>query len=332
MQELIEFLKREMPNYAKDIKSDIGLLLSSIETTANTIKDAIPSLNKNYSKIGEYYSMSCRLKDIKEQLSEIENYFDENQEFNICEYDDELVDINTNHEKINYDDYKVDQTIPHGLFENYTYKKPIAFSLDGIRHPVRDWKHILRIMCEILNQKNPTIFESFVKDEDMQGNSRRYFAYTNERMYSGRKVSGSNVYIETNHNANGICNIIADMLEKYNIPIASVQIFLRSDYTLLHNDSLITTATENVNNEVIIEDSRPIIFIVPKSNIKLCTKCNCRTQKEIIIITYNNTKNQLSTYRCPNCEISYIADTLFKTYTKTKDLNKIDVRFIKETP
>lgn len=232
MQKLIEFLIRETPGHAKELQSDIGLLLSSIENTQSAIEGMMPSIDKNdYAKIGEYYSMAHKMGNLKDQVIEIERYFGMKKETQ--EDEEELEDLQ-NLEKKDYDACRVDESEPHGLFENYTHKRPIAFTLEGNRYSARDWKQILRMICELLNQKDSKIFDSFVRDKDMQGSTRIYFAYTDDRMYNGKKISGSNVFVETNHNANGICSIIANMLDKYNIPVTSVQIYLRSDYTPLH--------------------------------------------------------------------------------------------------
>lgn len=235
MQKLIEFLLRETPGHAKEIQSDIGLLLSSIENTQSAIEGMMPSIDKgDYAKIGEYYSMAHKMGNLREQLAEMEQYFGIEEPMP-QEDEEELRDL-PNIEKKDYDACRVDESVAHGLFENYTYKRPVAFTLEGNRYSARDWKQILRMICELLNQKDSNIFDSFVRDKDMQGSTRTYFAYTDNRMYNGKKVSGSNVYVETNHNANGICSIIANMLERYNIPVTSVKIYLRSDYTPLHVD------------------------------------------------------------------------------------------------
>lgn len=235
MEKLIEFLLRETPAHAKELKSDIGLLLSSLENTQSAIEGMLRQIDKSdYAKIGEYYSMADSLRNVKEQIAELDQ--------SICEKDsieqedeEELQGVSCD-EKKSYEDCKVDNTVPHGLFEDFTHKRPIAFSLDGVKYSARDWKQILRILCEVLNQKDSSIFDSFVRDKNMQGHSRVYFAYTDDHMYNGRKVSGSNIYIETNHNANGICSIIGNMLERYNIPVTAIQIYLRSDYSPLHSE------------------------------------------------------------------------------------------------
>ncbi len=42
-------------------------------------------------------------------------------------------------------------------------------------------------------------------------------------------VGGTNIYVLTNNNGNATCGIIIKMLEKYNIPTTSMEIFLRED-------------------------------------------------------------------------------------------------------
>lgn len=234
MKELIEFLLREAPTHAKEIQSDIELLLNSIENTENAIEDMMSSIEDDYTKIGEYYSMDRKLKQIIKQMSELGHLFGIEDTPGNKGKEESPTTQNTNRK--NYNDCNVDQSVSHGLFENYTHKRPIAFSLEGNKYSVRDWKQVLRIICEVLYQKDSKIFDSFVSDKDMQGSSRIYFAYTDDNMNDGRKVSGSNIYIETTHNANGTCSIIANMLERYNIPVTAMQIFLRSDYTPLHQD------------------------------------------------------------------------------------------------
>ena len=152
IDKLIDFLLRETPGHAKELQSDIGLLLSSLENTQSAIEGLMPTLEDNYSKIGEYYAMSRKIKRINEKISEIEKMFGiknaQEQE------DEEELESIQKANSTNYDDYRVDESISHGLFENYTHKRPVAFSLEENKYSVRDWKHVLRIVCEVLNQKD----------------------------------------------------------------------------------------------------------------------------------------------------------------------------------
>lgn len=93
------------------------------------------------------------------------------------------------------------------------------------------------MICEIMYNKNHAQFESIVMEKDMQGKTRAYFSNNKEvytAMYDGRKISNSNIYIETTHSANTICDIVSILFRKYRIPYAALQIYLKADYTPLH--------------------------------------------------------------------------------------------------
>lgn len=238
MNELIEFLLREVPEHAKEIQSDIRLLLSSIE---NTIKEKTLSLirEEDYTKTDEYISMLRKLEKINDEISELEEMFgakNAQEQDNNDDCNRELISTKKEVSK-NRDDCKVDESVSHNLSEDYTNKKPVAFSLEENRYPVKSWKNMLQTVCEILNQKNSKVFDSFVMDEDMQGKSKYHFAHANKKMFDGKKVPESNVYIETHYNANNTCSVIAKMLEKYDIPIDSMQIYLKYDYSPRHNNN-----------------------------------------------------------------------------------------------
>lgn len=76
------------------------------------------------------------------------------------------------------------------------------------------------------------------------------------------------------------------------------------------------------------------IYIIPKIMSKhgKCPSCGLRTQKEFLVVTYkkDNAKiiNKLPTTRCEKCERSYISDTIYGTYTKNKNVEDLDVKFI----
>lgn len=77
------------------------------------------------------------------------------------------------------------------------------------------------------------------------------------------------------------------------------------------------------------------IYIVPKhvNKTKKCPCCDNGTDKEFVACTYITNgrvvKNKLLTYRCNICDRNYISDTLFVNYTKCKDVDKLNVVFIR---
>jgi len=83
-----------------------------------------------------------------------------------------------------------------------------------------------------------------------------------------------------------------------------------------------------------ITHSKMSVYVLPKLKTKICPKCGNKTEKEILYVTYHTAiadiNNKLFTRRCKNCEKTYIADTIFKSYTRSKNVESINVNFIKQ--
>lgn len=147
---------------------------------------------------------------------------------------------------------------------------------------------------EILNKHNPNLFQSFPDDESMQGRTITYFS-RKQMKYACKKVGGTDIYVLTNNNGNGNYSIIIKMLEKYNIPTTSMEIFLKADYSPLHEDD------ENVK-KLNIDDNATIgqeINIDESSDTKIGQRA-----REYFAKYFSDTskqydlKNFLNKYRC----------------------------------
>lgn len=260
MKELIDFLQREFSDDAKEIQTDLQRIYNCMDKVHSEVDKRLPTIKGDYAKIGEYYAMGQELKQIKEKIKEICDLFPESEsagaidipkeseimpeklpEVDIPEESlidkDEEYEISAKGGRVNYANYRVDDTVPHFLSEDFTHKRPVAFEFDGTQYSVKDWKQFLLMICEIMYNKNHAQFESIVMEKDMQGKTRAYFSNNKEvymAMYDGRKISNSNIYIETTHSANTICDIVSILFRKYRIPYAALRIYLKADYTPLH--------------------------------------------------------------------------------------------------
>ena len=80
-----------------------------------------------------------------------------------------------------------------------------------------------------------------------------------------------------------------------------------------------------------LQEQKLEVHVLPKAQTKVCLKCKAKTAKEIIDVEYHTAsgviKNKLFTRKCINCNINYIADTIFKSYTRSKDIENINVTF-----
>ena len=260
MKELIDFLQREFSDDAKEIQTDLQRIYHCMDKVYSEVDKRLPTIKGDYAKIGEYYAMGQELKQIKEKIKEICDLFPESEsagaidipkeseimpeklpEVDVPEESfidkDEEDEISAKGGRVNYANYRVDDTVPHFLSEDFTHKRPVAFEFDGTQYSVKDWKQFLLMICEIMYNKNHAQFESIVMEKDMQGKTRAYFSNNKEvymAMYDGRKISNSNIYIETTYSANTICDIVSILFRKYRIPYAALRIYLKADYTPLH--------------------------------------------------------------------------------------------------
>ena len=246
MSNLIDFLQEEIPSNAKDLSNSISTILDIIERNRNALASKVTKLYLD----GKHDEMET-FKEANKQLMELENYLknlgnlSDKHENSISSKDNaDRNEINTITDKPNYSNRKTDDTVPHNLDEDFTNKHPEYFVLEGKRYFVRNWNRLLILVCEILSSRNPELFQSFPEDESMQGRKRQYFSRTPMK-YPCKKIGGTNIYVCTNNNGNGNCSIVVKILEKYNIPTTSLEIFLKADDSSGYEDDV----NENVKKK-----------------------------------------------------------------------------------
>ncbi len=263
MKELIDFLCKETPSDAIEFLPNLKSMCNHIDNAQSTLEKKMEKIDKkDFTKIGEYYTRIQELKDLREKIQEIEICIE--KESKKIPNKNTISKNTVKKAKVNYNTSHINEPIFYSLSEDFTNKCPVAFSFDGERYVVKEWKDILLKLCEILYNKNPNSFRKVVLSKDMQERSRTYFAEfdnktINNSMIDGRKIPGSSIYIETNHNVNDICRIIKKILKKYNIPTTKMKIYLQTDCIELHNarkSNRTSVITGNNRNNKNSEDYR----------------------------------------------------------------------------
>ena len=139
-------------------------------------------------------------------------------------------------ERIDYDAYRVDETVPYDLGSVITNKKPSAFSLYGQKYVVDSWKEMLLQTCAVLNRMNPMLFTSLEADPDLQGRKRPYFSRDGVGLDTPAKIPDADLYVETHVSARYLKKMISKLLGKYDIPEQEFLIYLKKDFTPLHEE------------------------------------------------------------------------------------------------
>ena len=139
-------------------------------------------------------------------------------------------------DRIDYDAYRVDETVPYSLGSVLTNKKPSAFSLYGQKYAVDSWKQMLLQTCALLNRMNPMLFASLEADPDLQGRKRPYFSRDGIGLDTPAKIPDADLYVETHVSARYLKKMIINLLGKYEIPEEEYIIYLKKDFTPLHEE------------------------------------------------------------------------------------------------
>lgn len=235
MEKLITFLRKEFPSDAMEIQECIDLLNQCIGGSIESIKNAFSTAidQRDYEKLTTMQSLLTTIDDIQNKLDEYSN---------MLQLDDDIEEIivkkdssETEDKKLpDYESLRVDQNIPHTLYDDYTHKRPAGFELFGKKCDAKDWKDVLVQTCEILASKDISVFRNFVNDNTMQGRKVPYFCKDPKLIRAPRKVVGTDIYVMTNMSANAVRNVIERMLRKYGFKINDYKLYLKADYTARH--------------------------------------------------------------------------------------------------
>lgn len=272
---IIEFVQNETPENQELLDKAIGAIKDVLQSEQALVDENAMNLlrERDYDKMQKYIDMSKTIASVQSSIKDIfeEIGVDKPKEKKVVLrksadkeiLEDDMEFLEDDQKRINYEEYRVDETVAHDLMTDFRYTKPAAFSLDEIRYPARMWKQMLVKICEILYQKNNKIFEEFLEDKFMQGKTRKYFSRNEASLRNPEKIKESNIFVETNLSANSIRDMVMKMLDKYRIPYAAFKVYLSKDLNPLHkedikNDDLDEDQQEfkeeNLNMQKICED------------------------------------------------------------------------------
>ena len=272
---IIKFIQNETPENQELLDKAIGAIKDVLQSEQALVDENAMNLlrERDYDKMQKYIDMSKTIASVQFSIKDIfeeigvdkpkEKKVDLRKSADKEILEDDMEFLEDDQKRINYEEYRVDETVAHDLMTDFRYTKPAAFSLDEIRYPARMWKQMLVKICEILYQKNNKIFEEFLEDKFMQGKTRKYFSRNEASLRNPEKIKGSNIFVETNLSANSTRDMVMKMLDKYRIPYAAFKIYLSKDLNPLHkedikNDDLDEDQQEfkeeNLNMQEICED------------------------------------------------------------------------------
>lgn len=238
MEDLTNILKLEFPDKAIDLSESLQLLKEVINSTIDDISSKVGDafIARDFESIDKYTKLAekgSKYEDIIEKfidLLELEN------EDNLLKSEDESSYIHEQQSMPNYEEFQVDNSIEHALFEDFMYKRPFGFKF--VRNNIYEassWNEVLIKTCEIFYDIDKEKFNDLEYLPHMNGKKRKHFAQDPKELRKPEKIKDG-IFVETNHSANTIRNIIVKLLKEYKFKISDYKIYLRADYTELNKN------------------------------------------------------------------------------------------------
>lgn len=119
---------------------------------------------------------------------------------------------------------------PHSIDEDFTFKRPHGFILEGAATTgITTWRRLYELLCAHLLRRDRDRFLTLIDDDRFVSNrGHRQFTTDPTELRSPSRV-GEGIHTEINLSANGLRDVIRNMLDAYEIPRNSLQIYLRED-------------------------------------------------------------------------------------------------------
>jgi hypothetical protein len=124
----------------------------------------------------------------------------------------------------------LDRHTPHSLIEDFRYKRPFGFTLEGEPYvPRATWSLVYISVCKHVARKSPILFQSLPDNPDfLSSRGNRFFSKKADDLRSGREVD-MGIFAEFNLSANQIRDAIKKLLSFSNIPHEQFVGYLRED-------------------------------------------------------------------------------------------------------
>ena len=125
---------------------------------------------------------------------------------------------------------ELDKTKPHALDENFTYKRPYGFILEGSAFKgLKTWKSLYLKVLDVLKKNNSERFKILPETEDFISKRGNPLFSGNERDLRVAEKIEDYFFVEVNLSANHIRNNIKQLLEYFSLNPANMKIYLRED-------------------------------------------------------------------------------------------------------
>ena len=236
---VISYIVKEEPESADDLLYAFELVKSRYEDTERKIRNSI-HLSVDSGDYNTLREQTAYCEEIQVLISEVDAYLDvivnnlpAGRQENTAEGSSSEQPVER--ERIDYGLYATDRMEEHSLTENFEHTRPCAFSFMGNVHNANSWQDILVQVCGLLAEMDLEKMKSLTTAESMQGRKLKYITYQAVPRKT-KRIPGTDLHVWINNSANTIAQLIVRLLKEYDMNENVVKVYLRADYSPLHQE------------------------------------------------------------------------------------------------
>jgi hypothetical protein len=124
----------------------------------------------------------------------------------------------------------LDQREPHGIDEDFTFKRPYGFQLgDNAKSGIKSWRRLFELICFQLAAEHPERFAALPDEPAFTSSRGRPYMTRDPKAVRMPVTLPSGVYAEAHLSANGLRDQIQTLLDTFGIDRTALRIYLRQD-------------------------------------------------------------------------------------------------------
>ncbi|WP_295882606.1 hypothetical protein [uncultured Thiohalocapsa sp.] len=124
----------------------------------------------------------------------------------------------------------LDQREPHGIDEDFTFKRPYGFRLgDNAKSDIKSWRRLFELVCFQLAAEHPERFATLPDEPRFTSSRGRPYMARDPQAVRMPVALPSGVYAEAHMSANGLRDQIRALLDTFGIDHGTLRIYLRQD-------------------------------------------------------------------------------------------------------
>lgn len=125
---------------------------------------------------------------------------------------------------------ELNQSEPHEITEDFTYKRPAAFIFNGCAYSeMNNWRDLYIQFLECVAKLNPSKLKEMADNKKFfSTQSKRYYSSENKGLNRPAKIM-NDFFVDTNFSANNIAKHIIEILNHIGMKTSDITIYLRQD-------------------------------------------------------------------------------------------------------